>query len=118
LSDSFKYSREEDLGYLIARVFINREKFYFVEGKQQMGYLSNDFGEHIINKEALRGIIEAAMLYSQKFDLLVPPYDAVKIVNIRQILESRKQALKTGKRLGFSFNSDDISGEKLLYSGG
>lgn len=118
LSDSFKYTRTEDFGYLIARIFINKDKFYFVEGKQQMGYLSNDFGEKVIDKEALKGIIEAAVLYSQKFDLLVPPYDKVKIVNVMQILESRKQGIQTGKRLGFSFNSDDISGEKLLYSGG
>ena len=36
LSDSFKYSRLDDLGYLIARIFINHEKQYFVEGKRQM----------------------------------------------------------------------------------
>lgn len=110
LSDSFKYTRSDDLGYLIARIFINHKEHYFVEGKQQMGYLSNDFGEKKIDKEAIKGIVEAAMLYSQKFDLLVPPYDAVKIVNVHQILESRKQGIPTGKRFGFSFNSDDITG--------
>ncbi|MBN2663506.1 MAG: hypothetical protein JXR68_07630 [Bacteroidales bacterium] len=110
LSDSFKYTRIEDYGYLIARIFINHKDCFFVEGKQQMGYLSNDFGENKIDKEAIKGIVESAMLYSQKFDLLVPPYDAVKIVNVQQILESRKQGIPTGKRLGFSFNSDDISG--------
>ncbi|MBN2891077.1 MAG: hypothetical protein JXL97_04345 [Bacteroidales bacterium] len=118
LSDSFKYSRQEDAGYLIARIFINNKKHFFVEGKQQMGYLSNNFGSTEITEEALRGILESAILYSQKFDLLVPPYDSVKIVNVNQILESRKQGIQTGKRLGFSFNSDDISGSNLLYTGG
>ena len=117
LNDSFKYSRYDDLGYLIARIFINKDNNYFVEGKQQMGYLSESFGNEKLNKEKLRGIIEAAMTYSQKFDLLVPPYDAVKLVSVEQILEARKQGLQTGKRLGFSFNADDINGEKLLYSG-
>ena len=32
LSDSFKYNRENDLGYLIGRMFINKENT-FVEGK-------------------------------------------------------------------------------------
>lgn len=118
LNDSFRYNRVEDLGYLIARVFINKEKNYFVEGKQQMGYLANDFGEKKLDENALRIIVESAVLYSQKFDLLVPPYDNVKIVNVMQILESRKQGIQTGKRLGFSFNADDITGESLQYSGG
>jgi hypothetical protein len=115
LADSFKYNRTEDFGYLIARIFINKHKHFFVEGKQQMGYLSEKFGDEVLTKEKLRGIIEAAILYSQKFDLLVPPYEQVSVIQVQQKLESRKQGIQTGKRLGFSFNADDISGEKLLY---
>jgi len=118
LADSFKYSRFEDLGYLIARLFVNKDFHYFVEGKQQMGYLYNDFGKNIIDEKVLRDIIETAILYSLKFDLLTPPYDTVKILSVGQIIEKRKQNLQTGKRLGFSFNSDDVSGAKLKYSGG
>ncbi len=118
LSDSFKFSRIDDVGYLIARIFINKDKLFFVEGKQQMGYLSDDFSKNKITKNLLKGILESAILYSQKFDLLVPPYEAVKIINVQQILESRREAIRTGKRLGFSFKTDDISGDKLLYTGG
>lgn len=117
LADSFKYNRRADLGYLIARIFINKEKCFFVEGKQQMAYLSNDFGKIILDRTKLREIIEAAILYSQKFDLLVPPYDNVKILNVEQVIESRKEGLNLAKRMGFSFNSDDVSGDKLLYTG-
>jgi len=35
LYDSFKYNRVDDLGYLVARLFINRNNHYFVEGKRQ-----------------------------------------------------------------------------------
>ena len=35
LSDSFKFNRNADEGYLIGRIFINREKCFFVEGKRQ-----------------------------------------------------------------------------------
>jgi hypothetical protein len=117
LADSFKYNRVEDYGYLIARIFINKHKHYFVEGKQQMGYLSEKFGNEILDEEKLRGIVESAILYSQKFDLLVPPYDKVSVINVNHILEARKQGIQTGKRLGFSFNADDISGGKLMYTG-
>jgi len=118
LSDSFKYSRYEDLGYLVARLFVNKDFHYFVEGKQQMGYLYNDFGKNTIDEKVLTDILESAILYSLKFDLLAPPYDTVKILSVGQVIEKRKQNLQTGKRLGFSFNSDDVSGSKLKYSGG
>ena len=118
LSDSFKYNRDEDLGYMIARIFINKDMHYFVEGKQQLGYLSNDFGTDKINEDVIEDIIQSAILYSQKFDLLVPPYEDVKILSLEQIIEVRKQGIKTGKRLGFSFNADDINGTKLTYTGG
>jgi hypothetical protein len=110
LNDSFRYNREDDLGYLIARIFINKDKYYFVEGKRQMGYWCNNFGSAQINNETLRDIVYSAIQYSLEFDLLVPPYDSVKIVSAAQInskIESSRMV--TGKRLGFTFNSDDVS---------
>lgn len=113
LTDSFKYNRIDDLGYLIGRMFINREKHYFVEGKRQMGFLYNNFGQAVMSNEALKKILETAILYSLEFDLLVPPYDMVKIATVAQMntkIENSK--LQTGKRLGFKFNSDDVLEEK------
>jgi len=109
LADSFKYSREDDLGYLIARIFINRENQYFVEGKRQMAMLFSNYGNEELGREALKRIVFTAMQYSLEFDLLVPPYDSVKIASVGQ-LEKKIQLSKmvTGKRLGFKFNSDDV----------
>ena len=46
---------------------------------------------------------------SLEYDLLVPPYDAVKIATVGQA-EAKIQHSRviTGKRLGFQFNSDDV----------
>ena len=120
LADSFKYNRNEDLGYLIGRIFINKDKHYFVEGKRQMGFMYNDFGNSIIDKKSIKSILETAIAYSLQFDLLVPPYDNVKIVTVDQIQDSRKRSkIKTGKRLGFQFRSDDVKGAKgAIYTGG
>ena len=110
LSDSFKYNRWDDLGYLIGRIFINKEMHYFVEGKRQLGFFYNNFGKDILDKKALENIINLAINYSLEFDLLVPPYDTVKIINVEQISQRIQFSLmKTGKRLGFRFNSDDVS---------
>ena len=109
LFDSFKYSRLDDLGYLIARIFINHENQYFVEGKRQMGMLFTNYGNEQISRESLQVIIETAIQYALEFDLLVPPYDTVKIATVGQA-EAKIQHSRviTGKRLGFQFNSDDV----------
>ncbi len=109
LADSFKFSRLDDLGYLIARIFINHENQYFVEGKRQMAMLFTNYGNEAYSQESLRKIIYTAINYSLEFDLLVPPYDAVKITSVGQT-ESKIQHSKliTGKRMGFQFNSDDV----------
>jgi len=109
LFDSFKYSRLDDLGYLIARIFINHENQYLVEGKRQMGMLFSNYGNEAISRPSLQVIISTAIQYSLEFDLLVPPYDTVKIATVGQA-EAKIQHSRviTGKRLGFQFNSDDV----------
>ncbi|MDR3132575.1 MAG: hypothetical protein LBU42_00945 [Prevotellaceae bacterium] len=109
LSDSFKYNRTDDLGYLIGRIFINKDKRFFVEGKRQSNFNYHTFGEKSMDKEAITAIIETAILYSIEFDLLVPPYDINKEATVGQMNTKIENArLQTGKRVGFGFHSDDI----------
>jgi len=109
LADSFKFNRRQDLGYLIARIFVNRENHFFVEGKRQSGDLVKDFANDLVSKEAIKQILDTAIRYAIEFDLLVPPYDQVKIASVDQMMEEIIHAkMATGKRLGFKFNSDDV----------
>lgn len=112
LSDSLKFNRCEDLGYLVARLFVNKDKMFFIEGKRQSRRKVSGFGKTSISKEELVAFVESAMLYSLSFDLLVPPFDMVKIASVEQInakIESSR--MQTAKRLGFSYNSDDVLDE-------
>lgn len=112
LTDSFKYNRQHDIGYLIARIFINKENMFFVEGKRQLGFLYNNFGQEELTEETLTAIIESAILYALDFDLLTPSYDQVKQVSIAEIYyNSEMFEQKTGKRLGFTFQADHIDNE-------
>jgi hypothetical protein len=107
LADSFRYNRDNDLGYLIGRIFINMENHYFIEGKREVGLLYNNFQTSIMNAEATRQIIESAIRYTINFDLLTPPYDNVKevtVADIKTTIDNMK--LVTGKRLGFRFQGD------------
>ena len=109
LSDSFKYNRNADEGYLIGRIFINREKCFWVEGKRQTIARPMAFGQRRIDREALIEIVEAAVNYAINFDLLTPPYEENKRVTVDQFntkLDNSK--FVTGKRLGYDFSTDDI----------
>ena len=109
LSDSFKYNRLDDLGYLVSRLFINLDKHFFFFFLRQEEYQYNNFGSKQINKDYLKDIILRIILYAIDFDLLVPPYDNVKIASVAQLNEKVEyHRMKTGKRLGFKFNSDDV----------
>lgn len=107
LADSFKYNRINDVGYLVARIFINKENHFFVEGKQRLGFLYNDFTNNTIDTEIIRDILETCLLYSIDFDLLVPPYENVKEVSVQEMnYITSSISLKTGKRLGFKFETE------------
>jgi hypothetical protein len=109
LADSFRYNRVDDLGYLIGRLFINKDRRFFVEGKRQMAFRYNTFGEKSITTDDIKTILETAILYSIEFDLLTPPYDTVKEATVGQMnIKIENAKLQTGKRLGFKFNSDDV----------
>jgi hypothetical protein len=108
LADSFKYNRINDVGYLVARLFVNKDLHYFVEGKRQLGFLYNDFVNETISKEKIEKIIESAILYSMDFDLLTPHYDAMKEVSVHDVIQvTNAMNIKTGKRLGFKFQADN-----------
>lgn len=108
LSDSLRFNRINDSGYLVARIFINREGHFFVEGKKQLGILFNDFVNSEIKKSDIKRIVESCMHYSLNFDLLTPPYDLVREITVNEIEEiTNNMKIKTAKRLGFQFEAEN-----------
>ncbi len=103
LSESFKKNRSEDEGYLIARIFINREGHFFADGEALTKYDYNSFGERVITEDITIDIIESLMLYAMNFELFVPPYETAHIIEVEQLntrMEHNK--ISTGKRLGYN----------------
>ena len=104
LHDSFKFERKNDYGVLIARIFINREKHFFVEGKKQLGVLFNDFGNDVLDEKTLQTIIETALIYSLDVDIAVPSFDSMKEITVSDVIQySMQAAISTSKHLGFMF---------------
>ncbi|MBL7953606.1 MAG: hypothetical protein JNJ91_01115 [Flavobacteriales bacterium] len=107
LSDSFKYNRERDLGYLVARLFLNKEHHFIVQGKRQMGFLYNDLAGNVMDVVRLKEVLYSLINYVLEFDLLAPPYDQVQQVTVSEMNElNANMQISTGKRLGFRFQAD------------
>lgn len=108
LADSFKYQRNSDLGYLIARIFVNREGHYLVQGKRQLGYLYNDFINNVLDSKALRNVVDSCILYTLDFDMYTPPYENMQQVTLEEIQSvTHSTSLATGKRMGFRFGLEE-----------
>jgi hypothetical protein len=107
LADSIKYNRLADEGSLIARILVNKEKRFIVEGEGQLGFLYESFSDGEITEEILTHIFELAILDCMDTDLQLPPYAAVKDITLHQkqtILAA--SGYPTGKRLGYQFKAE------------
>ena len=109
LSDSFRYNRINDSGYMIGRIFINKDKHFYVEGKRELAKVLNNFNNRELDKQSVEEILMSAIQYTINFDLLVPEYSNLVEITVNDILqiEDQNMILKTGKRLGFRFDPDD-----------
>lgn len=105
LSDSLKYNRLNDEGVLIGRIFINKEKKFFVEGDEDLGSLFKEFSKKEINSESIEEIINACMIFTLNFDLCSPNFNDVRLVSVHHLLTmSMNQKIKTSKRLGYQLS--------------
>ena len=94
-----------DSGFLIARIFINKDNHFFVEGEEQLGFLYKDFVNQQIEKSYIEQIVNVLMIYALEFDLQTPNFKDVREVSVYQVLDmSNNQKLKTAKRLGYKFS--------------
>ncbi len=107
LSDSITFSRLNDVGYLMARIFINHENHFFTEGKGQFAFLYGDFEKQIFSQEIMNEMIQTVMLYCIQFDLWAPALTEVEQLTVlEKIQQTGMTAHKTAKRLGFTMHHE------------
>lgn len=106
LVDSFKYNRLSDNGFLIARIFINKDGHYFVEGKKQLGILFNNFENDEITMENINAIIETATIFAMDNEIMVPPFDLMQITNVDDLTNRSGVGFDNGKGFGFQMHNE------------
>ena len=102
MADSIKYNRMNDPGYLLARILINVENHFFLEGVNELDLEYTDIAKNVVDDKALRLFIESAMVASVNNDLMAPDIDDIKKISVKQKMEN--QQVSRGQKLGFSFS--------------
>lgn len=103
MSDSIKYNRMNDPGYLLARILINHENRFLVEGEGQLGFLYNATSQEGISEADLNNIVKQALKIAIENDLMAPPFPDVRFITVYQKNE-KTQELGAGQKIGFKMS--------------
>jgi hypothetical protein len=100
MSDSLKFNRINDPGYLLARILINHENRFVAEGEGQLAILFAKISEAAIAEQELNVMVKFSLLTAIENDLIAPPFPDVRFITLYQKLE-KTQELGGGQKIGF-----------------
>ncbi|MCE7864906.1 MAG: hypothetical protein DYG99_15315 [Bacteroidetes bacterium CHB5] len=103
MSDSVKFNRMNDPGYLIARLLINHEGRFLVEGDGQLGSLFNTISVQPIQETDLNTLVQLSLTAAIENDLMAPPFPQVRFITLFQKQE-KTQELGAGQKIGFKMS--------------
>ena len=103
MSDSIKYNRMNDPGYLLARILINHEGRFLLEGEGQLGFLYSTISQVQISELDLNSIVKLSLKIAIENDLMAPPFPDVRFITVYQKNE-KTQELGAGQKIGFKMS--------------
>lgn len=106
MSDSLKFNRVNDPGYLLARLMINHENRFFIEGEGQLSTLFNKISEQPLTHETLDALVKISLAIAIENDLMAMPYPDVKFITLYQKLEHTPD-LGGGQKIGFRMSYEN-----------
>ena len=105
LYDSIEFNRSGDVGYLIGRLFINKNGNFIVQGLGNFSLVYSNFFKNTIDEKKLTHLVQKACTYAVDFDSYAPPYQqvgAIRVDQMKNLLQDLK--VQTGKRIGFKLD--------------
>lgn len=106
MADSVRYNRVNDPGYLVARLLINREGRFFVEGDQRLNFLYKDISAAPISEDDIGEILHTVTNISINHDLIAPPFSSVRSITVGQ-KNIHTQSMGGGNKIGFQIANSD-----------
>lgn len=106
MADSFKFNRVNDPGYLIARLLINHEARYVIEGNGHLGAMFNKISDGPISEQELNVLVKIVLMIAIENDLIAPPFPQVQFITLHQKME-KTQELGGGQKIGFRMSFEN-----------
>lgn len=103
MSDSLEYNRLNDPGYLLARLLINYENYFLVEGDRQVDFMFKSASSKPLEKVDLNILINLIITQAAENDLVTPPFPKIRNITLREKLE-KTQSLGAGNKIGFQMS--------------
>lgn len=103
MSDSVKYNRVNDPGYLLARLLVNHEGRYVIEGGGRLAEISNKVSGAPVTDQELNLLVKLAMTIAIENDLMAPPFPQVQFITLMQKNE-KTQEMGGGQKIGFKMS--------------
>lgn len=103
MADSVKFGRINDPGYLVARILINHENRFIVEGQSGLKDKFSKISEKPITPDDLNTIVQQTLMIAIDNDLIAPPFPEVRSITLNQKLE-RTQEMGAGQKIGFKMS--------------
>jgi len=104
MADSFKYNRLHDPGYLLARVLVNHEKHFIVEGDRQVNFMFEKVSTKPIEQTDLNILIQLIITQAIENDLVAPPFPQIRGITVQQKM-AKTESLGAGNKIGFQMSS-------------
>ena len=105
MADSLKFNRTNDPGYLLARLMINHENKFFVEGEKELAEF-NMISTEPITEQILRKIVKIVLRMAIENDLVAPPFTEVKSITLYQ-KRAHTPELGGGQKIGFRMSYEN-----------
>jgi hypothetical protein len=105
MADSLRFNRTNDPGYLLARLMINHENKFFIEGERELAEF-NKISEQPITEEILRKIVKISLRMAIENDLIAPPFTEVKFITLYQ-KRAHTPELGGGQKIGFRMSYEN-----------
>lgn len=106
MADSLKFNRVNDPGYLLARLLINHEGRYVVEGDGYLAQLAGKISPTPITENELAILVKFVLTMAIENDLMAPPFPDVRFITLFQKME-KTQELGAGQKIGFRMSYQD-----------
>lgn len=104
MSDSLKFNRVNDPGYLLSRLMVNFEDRFIVEGDGQINFMFESVSTKELEAMDLNVLIQLIVMQAVENDLVAPPFQKIRGLTLQQKI-TKTEVLGAGNKIGFQMSS-------------